>query len=119
MCQCAKVSMCQYAMAHLCLFANLLLASFSAAGHTCPGTNSWCYLPFEDSVLVLFLPFRAPYFIRQKDVFFKKGNFPPKDLAEKLCVKICVWNPEHLLDLNPRAGQWEIFGPKIWLRVRM
>ena len=116
MCQCAKVSMCQCAMAHLCLFANLLLASFSAAGHNCPGTNSWCYLPFEDSVLVLFLPFWAPYFIRQKKVFFffKKGHSP-----QQIWLKICVWNPEYLLDLNPRAGQWEIFGPKIWLRVRM
>ena len=87
MCQCAKVLMCQCAMAHLCLFANLLLASFSAAGHTCPGTNSWCYMSFEDFVLVLFLEFRAPYFIRQKDAFFKKGNFPPTDLAENLCME--------------------------------
>ena len=113
MCQCAKVSMCQCAMAHLCLFANLLLASFSAAGHTCPGTNSWCYMSFEDFVLVLFLPFRAPYFIRQKDVFFSKRAISP----QQIWLKICVWNPKQHLDLNPRAGQWEFFGPKIWLRV--
>ena len=113
MCQCAKVSMCQYAMAHLCLFANLLLASFSAAGHTCPGTNSWCYLPFEDSVLVLFLPFRAPYFIRQKDVFFKKGNFPPTDLAENLCVE-----PQTPPGSRSKSWQMGIFWPKNFFKGR-
>ena len=40
------------------------------------------------SDLGLFLPFRATYFIRQKHTFFfKKGPFPPTDLAENLCVE--------------------------------
>ena len=44
-------------------------------------------MSFEDFVLVLFLEFREPYFIRQKYAFFKKGNFPPTDLAKNLCVE--------------------------------
>ena len=113
MCQCAKVSMCQCAMAHLCLFANLLLASFSAAGHTCPGTNSWCYMSFEDFVLVLFLEFREPYFIRQKYAFFKKGNFPPTDLAENLCVE-----PQTPPRSKSKSWQMGIFWPKNFVKGR-
>ena len=104
MCQCAKVSMCQCAMAHLCVFANLLLASFSAAGHTCPGTNSWCYLPLEDSVLVLFLPFQAPYFIRQKD----------SDLAQNLCVE-----PKTPPRSKSKSWQMEKFWPKNFVKGRV
>ena len=44
---------------------------------------------------------------------FKKGHFP-----QEIWLKICVWNPKHLPDLNPRDGKWEIFGPKISSRVR-
>ena len=28
-----------------------------------------------------------------------------------------MWNPKNLLDLNPRAGKWDFFGPKISLKV--
>ena len=46
-------------------------------------------------------------FIRQKHTFCKKGHFP-----QRIWLKICVWTPKHLPDLNPRAGKWAIPGPK-------
>ena len=51
-------------------------------------------------------------FYKAKTRVFKKGHFP-----QQIWLKICVWNPKHLLDLDPRAGKWEFFGPKISLRV--
>ena len=41
-----------------------------------------------------------------------KGHSP-----KKIWLKICVWNPKNLPDLNSRAGKWDFFGPKISLRV--
>ena len=51
-------------------------------------------------------------FCKTKIHIFKKGHFP-----QQIWLKICVWNPKNLLDLNPRAGKWDFFGPKISLKV--
>ena len=45
-------------------------------------------------------------------LFLQKGHFP-----QQIWLKICVWNPKNLPDLNSRAGKWDFFGPKISLRV--
>ena len=47
-----------------------------------------------------------------KNTCFQKGPFP-----QQIWLKICVWNPKNLPDLNSRAGKWDFFGPKISLRV--
>ena len=51
-------------------------------------------------------------FYKAKTRVFKKGHFP-----QQIWLKICVWNPKNLPDLNSRAGKWDFFGPKISLRV--
>ena len=45
---------------------------------------------------------------------FKKGHLP-----QRIWLKICVWNPKHLLDLKTSTGKWEIFNPKISLRLEV
>ena len=56
----------------------------------------------------VFWPFRAIFFYMKN----AKGHSP-----KKIWLKICVWNPKNLPDLNSRAGKWDFFGPKISLRV--